>query len=55
MLLREIIAGDHYNTVSSQEIELQWSIIDQAKQKNKNFIQYPPGCPNPAERFIEEL
>jgi glucose-6-phosphate 1-dehydrogenase len=55
ILLREIIAGDHYIAVSSQEIELQWSIIDQAKQLNKNLIRYAQGLKNPAERFIKEL
>ncbi len=55
VLLREIIAGERLLTVSSKEIEMQWSIIDQAKKKITNFMRYPQGSSNPAERFIEEL
>lgn len=55
ILLREIIAGERLLTVSFREIEIQWSIIDQARKKIATFIRYPQGSSNPAERFIEEL
>lgn len=46
-LLQSIFAGDHSISVSSQEIDYQWSIIDAIKARNCPILPYKKGSHGP--------